>query len=66
LRKSGVNVSVVRMTVEKAAEAIDLYESGLSLGDIGEKMGACKTTISRALAKACIELRLARRVSRKA
>jgi IS30 family transposase len=65
LKENGVDVTVAKMKDEDAAEAARLYESGLSLRDIEKKMRVCKTTISRALARAGIELRPARRVSRK-
>jgi IS30 family transposase len=65
LRKNDVEVAVAKLGDNEVAEAARLYESGLSLRDIEKKMGACKTTIGRALAKAGVVLQPARRVSYK-
>jgi predicted DNA-binding protein (UPF0251 family) len=65
LRKNGVAVTIVKMGEKEVTEATRLYESGLSLRDVERRMGICKTTLGRALAKAGVELRAARRVSRK-
>jgi hypothetical protein len=56
---------IVKMGEKEIAEATKLYESGLSLREIERKMGTCKSTLGRTLVKAGVELRPARRVSRK-
>lgn len=58
LRRSGVQLRVHRqMTQEQIAEAERLYKSGLSLEQIGVRLGWDHTTIYRHLLKREVEMR---------
>ncbi|MGL5824563.1 MAG: hypothetical protein ACRCYU_06970 [Nocardioides sp.] len=46
------------------AQAIELYESGLSVRQVGAAIGVPKTTIRDSLARAGVQMRPARRVAR--
>jgi predicted DNA-binding protein (UPF0251 family) len=65
LKQNGVKVTHCKMDNRQIEEAIRLYESGLSLKNVGKLLTIAETTIRETLIRAGITMRPARRITKK-
>jgi transposase-like protein len=65
LKQNAVQVANRRMSDEQIAKAVELYQSGQSLREIAKELEFCKSNIQRALHKAGVRMRPAKRQARR-